>query len=164
MWRCFWVCQCLDMSNHESVHCRFCFCRGPVGSCAPRPVPQLSLCPLPGVAMDRCCSPPPRDRSREHSRPPGLREAPQRCMPKSQLEEAVLRTPECVAIFPGVAAEQPDEVLLPVAQSQIPSCSASVIHVFAGCFQIKSEQHDAISRCCSPIVKTEGLRTGVDSP
>ena len=74
---------------------------------------------------DRFCSPPPRDRSREHSRPPGLREAPQRCMPKSQLEEAVLRTPECVANFLRVAAEKPDEVLLPVAQSQIPSCAAS---------------------------------------
>ena len=66
--------------------------------------------------MDRCCSPPPHDRRREHSRPPGLREAPQRCVPRTQLEEAVLRNPECVANFLRVAAQQPDEVLLPVFQ------------------------------------------------
>jgi hypothetical protein len=114
------------------------------------------LCPLPAVSSDRCCSPPPRDRSREHSRPPGLREAPQRLVPRTQLEAAIARSPECIAHFLRVAAEQPDEVLLPVAQSQIPSCSASVIHVFAVCFQIKSEQHDAISRCCSPTGKRKG--------
>jgi len=48
---------------------------------------------------------------------------------------------------------------------QIPSCAASVIHAFALNSQIKSEQHDAISGCCSPTGKRKGLpRTDVDLP
>ena len=155
------------MCNHESVTCSFfCFLPCRVGSCAPCPVPPLSLSahcrlyPLIDVVRPLLVT------GAESTR--GLlgyvRRLSAACRALSS-KRPLLALRSASLIFSEWQLNNRTRYCFRCFSCQIPSCAASVIHAFALNSQIKSEQHDAISGCCSPTGKRKGLpRTDVVLP